>query len=170
MFTHLYVSEADAKRLFEAFAPKPLAPGQFGAMTEATFERHFELYSSTHLGKLGASLDSEEPEGCYALKFREYVAHMPRELVDMGIELLRAEILRYHSAPTKARAGYYEDPASGFTATVERFFPTQAVSNNPVPLYAQNIRVSGPSLKAAQEFNSKLSSGSFNRFLVNAFE
>ncbi len=171
MYTHLYVSKLGAEELFKAFARKPLKTGEAGPVTGATFQAHFSQYGATYLAKLPAGLEPVYSEDLFVLKFREYLAHMPLELVDMSIEVLKAEIVRFNSAPTKARAGYYENPKIGFRATVERVFPKQRDKyKKPAPLYAQNITVSGPSLAVVQEFNSKLSMGAWNRFLVNAFE
>lgn len=173
MYTHVYVSRKDAKRLFATFARKPLGPGECGVVTEPTLEKHFAQYSQTYLDKLAAQLEDVRSEDLFVLKFDHYLPHLPTKLVDMEIEPLKVEIVRMNSAPTKARAGYYEVPSKGLVASVERVFPTQYTnsgSNKMAPLYAQNIRVSGPSLKAAQEFHSKISMGFYSRSLVNAFE
>ena len=171
MYTHLHVSTTDADKLFTAFARKPLGPGEFGAVTEATLALHFAQYSQTYLDKLGATLEEDRSTGLFVLKFREYLAHLPQELFDMKIEVVKAEIVRFNSAPTRARAGYYENKKVGFTAVVERVFPTKHDQyKKPIQLYVQNITVSGPSLSAVQDFNTKVSTGSYNRFLVNAFE
>lgn len=171
MYTHLYVSHEDADRLFIAFAPKPLGPGECGAVTEATLDEHFSKYGQTYLAKFDATLEQDRVNARYVLKFRQYLAHPPRELVDIQITVIQAEIVRFNSAPTKAKAGYYENPANGFSATVERVFPTQHDQyKKPIPLYAQNITVCGPTLEAVQDFNTRLSAGWWKRFLVNAFE
>lgn len=173
MYTHVYVSHKDAERLFATFAPKPPGPGEWGVVTEPTLEKHFARFSQTYLDKLAALLEDVRSKDLFVLKFNDYLPYLPTELVDMEIEPVKVEIVRMNSAPTKARAGYYEVPSKGLTASVERVFPTQYTNNGPrkmAPLYVQNIRVSGPSLKAAQEFNSKLSMGFYARSLVNAFE
>ncbi len=170
MYTHIYTVRADAEKLFRELARKPLGPGETGLVTHATFNEHFTAFAVTYLDKLGAQLEINR-DGLFTLKFRRYLAHLPREFYDLEIQVTRAEIVRFNSAPTRARAGYYENPKTGFTATVERVFPTQdARYKNPAPVYVQNITVSGPSLGKVQEFNTKLSEGSYGRFLVNAFE
>lgn len=171
MYTHLYVTPENAERLFDAFARKPLGLGESGALTLPSFAEHFSKLPITYLADLGASLERSRPNKLFFLQFNDYLAHMPQALIDLEIEPVKVEIRRFNSAPTKARAGYYEDTARGFSATVERIFPIQQdQSGRPVPLYAQNIVVSAPTLKAVQEANSKLSMGHWNRFLVNAFE
>ena len=171
MYTHIYVGKADAERLFKEFARKSLKPGETGTVTRATLDAHFAEFGMTYLPRLAAELEVERSKELYVLKFRKYLAHLPQEFAGMEIEVVKAEIVRFNSAPTGARSGYYENPKSGFIATVERVFPTQNDQYmKPAPLYAQNITVSGPSLAAVQEFNSKLSMGAYSRFLVNAFE
>lgn len=173
MYTHVYVSRKDAEQLFAAFARKPLGPGECGVETEATLEKHFAQYSQTYFDKLAAQFEDVRSEDLFMLKFNHYLPHLPTELVGMEIQPVKVEIVRMNSAPTKARAGYYEVPSKGLAATVERVFPAQYTNGGREkipPLYTQNIRVSGPSLKAAQDFNSKLSMGFYARSLVNAFE
>jgi hypothetical protein len=171
MYTHLYINHENAEKLFKKFAPKPLKSGQSGLVTMATFGEHFAKYSQTPLVKLGTALESEPSRGRFVLKFDRYLPSMPQELVELGVEFIEVSIVRFNSAPIKARAGYYADPKSGFTATVDRICPRQILNGScTTPLYAMNIFVSGPTLEAAQEFNTKLSGGSYNRFLVNAFE
>ena len=175
MYTHLHVTRNDARRLFAEFASKP---GGNGWVTRGTLDAHFAEFGQTYLGKLGAQLEEDRRTGNFVLKFDRYLGHLPQEITDMGIVLVRAEIVRMKSAPIQARAGFYEAPNLGFTATVERVFPAECAHyaggtirrGGRAMLYAQNIWVSGPSLEAAQEFNTKLSTGSCNRFLVNAFE
>lgn len=171
MYTHLYVTPENAEKLFDAFARKSLGLGESGAVTHASFEKHFNDFPVTYLADLGASLERSRPNKLFFLQFSDYLAHTPQALLDLEIEPVKVTIRRFNSAPTKARAGYYEDVARGFSATVERIFPIQQdQSRRPVPLYAQNIVVSAPTLKAVQEANTKLSLGQWNRFLVNAFE
>ena len=171
MYTHLYFTPEDAKRLFEAYARKPLRPGESGAVTEATFEGHFRQYLQTYLDPIGAVLKIVRHEELFVLKFNDYLSRMPKLIANMGISPVRAEIVRFNSAPTRARAGFYEDSKSGFSARVERVFPEQNTHyRKSAPMYAQNIRVSGPSLEAVQRFNTRLCSGDYGRFLVDAFE
>ena len=166
MFVHLYVGAADAQKLFEENGKDPSH-----ALRGDSFLEHFNVYVECNLRRFGAILHIDRPSGLFVLKFRDYLAHLPQDFIDMEITIVKVEIVRFNSAPTSARAGYYENPKSGFTALIERVFPTQHDQyKKPVPLYAQNITVSGPSLDAAQEFNTKVSTGSYNRFLVNAFE
>lgn len=171
VYTHLYINRNDARKLFDAFAPKPLKDGQFGAVTLPSFDAHFSEFRGTYLSKLGAMLEHERAEEMFVLKFDHYLARVPAELDKLEVIVVKAEIRRYNSAPTKARAGYYEDRQTGFYATVERVFPTQRDQHTkPAPLYAQNIIVSGHSLADVQKFNTNLSCGFYARFLVNAFE
>lgn len=171
MYTHLYINRENAEKLFKEFARKPLGPGENGLVTRATLGEHFTEFTQTPLAKLGTALESEPSRGRFVLKFDRYLPSMPRELVELGVEPVEVSIVRFNSAPIKARAGYYADPKSGFTATVDRICPRQILNGScTTPLYAMNIFVSGPTLEAAQEFNSQLSGGSYNRFLVNAFE
>lgn len=178
MYTHLHVTRDDARRLFAEFARKPLRPGESGTVMHSTFEAHFNDFGLTYLDKLGAHLAEDRRTGNFVLNFDRYLARLPQEIVDMGILVVRAEIVRMKSAPIRARAGFYEAVGLGFAATVERVFPAECAHyaggvirrGGQAMLYAQNIRVSGPSLEAVQEFNTKLSTGSYSRFLVNAFE
>lgn len=170
MYTHVFVSPEDAKLLFIAFARRPLRPGEVGVVTGATLEEHFAECSQTYLAKLAAMLEQVRSEDLFVLKFDRYLPHLPVELLDMGIVPAKVEIVRFNSAPTSARAGYYEVSSEGLTATVERIVPTQHDRSKPAGVYAQNIRVSGPSLEAVQEFHSKLCEGLHARALVNAFE
>lgn len=171
MYTRLFVTHDDAEKLFINFGRKPLEDGESGVETLATLDEHFNVYLQSYLDTLGATLEIDRREGLFVLNFDRYLAHVPPEIKVSGVSVVRAEIKRFNSAPTKARAGYYEDSTTGFSATVERTFPAQHDHyRKSVPLYAQNIVVAGPSLTDAQEFNSKLSCGFFNRFLVNAFE
>lgn len=167
MFTNVFVTPEDAETLFEAFKRKE---GD-GATVLETFERHFAIYASTHLRDLEAILEIKRGEG-YFLNFKTYLPRLPQLLTEMGINPVKVQIVRFNHAPTKARAGWYENPAKGMEALVERVAPAQHTNyRKPIaPLYAQNITVSGPSLKAAQEFNTRLSCGDYHRFLVNAFE
>ena len=173
MYTHLHITDDDARTLFTEYARRAWDTRP-GAVTHATLEEHFDEFSMTHLRKLGANLEQDYQSGTFVLKYNHYVPHLPQELAQHGIVPVSAEIVRFWNAPTKARAGYYEDAKLGFTAIVERVFPEQRTGYNnrtPIePLYAQNIRVSGPSLAAVQEYNTKLCTGAYNRFLVNAFE
>ena len=177
MFTHLHISHAEARRLFECFAWKP---NPRGTVMRETLDQHFAEFSQAGLSRLGYATNLERdngPDGLFVIKFRDYLPHMPQEIVDMKLKVLKAEIVRPRSAPTQARAGYYEHKPIKFSAVVERIIPEQwkqlgsSVSTVPVvPLYAQNIRVIGPSLAKVQEFNSKLSYGEFAHYLMNAFE
>jgi hypothetical protein len=181
VYTHLYVAPADAKKLFLAFARKPLQPGQSGVVTRESFEEHFDEFSMTYLPKLEAALHEDSATDGFVLKFGRYLAELPSELVDLEVVPTMAEIVRMNSAPTRARAGYYKAPRLGCSATVERIRATKPVTPSrenrlvlevlvDTLLNAQNIWVYGPTLEAAQKFNSKLSTGSTRRFLVNAFE
>lgn len=174
MFFHIYVTNDDAKRLFVAFARKPLKPGECGPMTQPTFELEFAQCLQTHLDKLGAQLEIVRSADMFVLKFNRYLPRLPVELIDMEIVPVKVEIVRFNSAPTKARAGYYEFERTGLTAVVERIYPVQREmdgrAKKGVPLYAQNIWVTGPTLAAALEHHSKLSMGSYARHMVNAFE
>lgn len=171
MDTNLFISRDDAEKLFTSFARKPLKDGECGFVTLATLDEHFSEYSQTYLDAIGAQLEIVYQKGLFVLRFDDYLAHIPRKLNEIDVSIAQAEIKRLNSAPTKARAGYYEDTVTGFAATVERTFPIQHIYyRKQAPLYAQNITVVGPSLAKAQEFNSKLSCGFFNRFLVDAFE
>lgn len=164
MYTHVYVSSDDAERLFAAFKGKD---------KPESFENYIDSYNMCFLPKLGAQLEIVRSSGLFVLKFDHYLPHLPADLINMEIVPVKVEIIRMNSAPTKARAGYYAVPSKGLEATVERIFPTQSSDKRrkPVaPLYAQNIRVTGPSLAKVQEFNSKLSMGFYTRALVNAFE
>ncbi len=167
MYTHLYVSYTDAERLFKKFGRKPLGPGESGCVTRSTLDEHFSEFGMTYIDRLDASLEPDRTDDTFVLKFSKYLPHVPRELVEMGIKVLRVEMVRYNSAPTSARAGYYES-LTGFTATVENVVSTQ--NGKRVGAYAQNITLTGPSLMAAQQFNSQLSEGGSNHLLVNAFE
>jgi hypothetical protein len=177
VFTHLHFDHDDADMLFRAFAPKSLKEGEAGLVTRGTLDEHFAEFGQASLPKLVATMEQDRANGLFVVKFREYLAHMPEPIVQLGVEVVRAEIVRFHSAPTNARAGYYENPDASFSATVERIFPEQYDSSGNcyqqrkvVPLYAQNIRVVGPTLAKVQELNTKLSAGHLNRFLINAFE
>ena len=171
MFTHLYVTRDDAGNLFKEFASKPLSEGQSGVVTRATLDAHFAEFGETYLRELGAALAAVPSEGLFVLKFGKYLAHLPQEFARLEVLVVRAEILRMNSALTQARAGYYEDTESGLIATVERVFPTtQRQDKGLTPLYVQNIMVSGPSLSRVQDFNTGLSCGHYEHFLVNAFE
>ena len=171
MFTHLFTPNEDAALIFDILGRKPLRPGQAGAVTEATFGRHFDLYSQTYIDSIDAILEVDNAGNRFALKFRRYLAHVPQPLIDLRVRIIGAEIVRFNSAPTKARAGYYENEKDGFTATVERSYPApHDLPKVPVLSYVQNITVGGPNLAAVREFNTKLSTGAYNRFLVDAFE
>ncbi len=177
MFTHLYISHAEARRFFERFAWKP---DSHGVTMRSTLDAHFADFSEAGLSRLGygTRLNRDKgPEDLFVIKFRDYLPHMPEEILDMRLRVVMAEIVRPRSAPTQARAGYYEHKPIKFNATIERIIPEQwkqtgnSVSTElSAPLYAQNIRVVGPSLAKVQEFNSKLSYGTFAYYLVNAFE
>ena len=160
MYTHLYVSKADAEKLFAKLERKPLG-----------FDAHFRLTTSTYLVMLGATLEIAPPKGLFVLKFGGYLAHLPQALVDMKIEIIEAEIVRINSEPTRARPGYYESPEDGITATVERVITTTLYGNTLfAPSCADNMTVCGPSLSSVQTFNSELSTGDCDRFLVHGFE
>ena len=83
----------------------------------------------------------------------------------MGIVVVRAEIVRHNSAPTRACGGYYEEELRGLSATVEPICASGA-DGKPIAVHGQNITVAGPSLRAVQEFHSKLSRGRCGRLLV----
>jgi len=69
------------------------------------------------------------------------------------------------------RAGYYADAEKGFTATVEHVFPKQEDRSPDLPpVFVQNIRVTGPTLEAVQQFHSDLCSGNCTGLLVYPFE
>lgn len=171
MFTHLFITHDDAETLFIAYGRRPLKEGESGAVTLDTLDEHFAQFSQTYIDRLGAQLELDHTSGHFILKFREYLADLPIELYGLDIDPVRAEIRRLNNAPVKAKAGYYEDEKSGFSATIERVFPQgHGHFPNMSPAYVQNITVSGPTLRLVQEFNTKLSIGSYNRFLVNAFE
>ncbi|HMI09970.1 MAG TPA: hypothetical protein VK497_06250 [Candidatus Saccharimonadales bacterium] len=168
VYTHLSIDKDDAATLFDALASKP---GEFGAVTRATLDLHFADFCEVYFGALDASMWVERVGGRFSLRFNRYLPHMPELLLEREVKIVQAEIRRINSAPTKARAGYYEDRSMGFFAFVERVCPNlQNSYKTSVPLYAQNITVGGPSLAKAQMFNSKLSCGHYGRFLVNAFE
>ncbi|MBH2007414.1 hypothetical protein I8H83_02330 [Candidatus Saccharibacteria bacterium] len=171
MFTHLFVTHDNAEKLFTNFAKETFEGDGCDLVAPETFDEYFEAYGQTYLNAIGAMLEIVHQKDLFVLRFDGYLAHVPQKLNEIDVSIAQAEIKRFSSAPTKARAGYYENAATGFVATVERTFPTQHLYyRKQVPLYAQNITVTGPSLADAQDFNTKLSCGFFKRFLVNAFE
>lgn len=171
MYTHLLISKSDSEIVFLAMAKKPLKPGECGAVTEATLEEHFAKFSQTYMEQIDAILEKLTHRDCFVLKFRRYLTEVPTKLIDLKVEVLAAEIVRYGSAPTRAIAGYYSDPKAGMTAIVERVFPDQRVNSRiPEPLYAQHITVTGRSLADVRKFNAALSQGHCNRHLVDRME
>lgn len=167
MYTHLIIRHDDAEILFDAFAPKALKPGEAGFITEATLDEHFKLYGRTHLRKLGASLELDYRTGNFILMFREYLAYVPEILEEMFIRIKSVEIRRFDTAPTSAKAGYYEfiDPPA--TATVERVVSRDSDKKS---VYVQNIIVTARDLEEAQRYNTLLSTGQLGHRMVNAFE
>lgn len=169
MYTHLLISTEDAEKVFNARL------GDTGAEIlqphGKTFEKHFRAEEDLWIQRLHARLAAVPAESCFELQFGEYLSEVPALLDELGVTILRAEIRRFNNAPTKARAGYYEDPKRGLRATVERVVVASDRRHaDRAPLYAQNLIVSGPTLAAVQEFNSNLSMGSYGRFRIHSFE
>jgi hypothetical protein len=106
----------------------------------------------------------------YVLEFGSYLVAMPQLLIALEIEPTVVELVRPNNAPTKAHAGYYRDEETGCSATVERVLFVSDEGRQSRNYFIHNIRVSGPSLTAVQEYNSKLSSGALNDQRVHAFE
>jgi hypothetical protein len=170
VYTHLHVSRSDARKLFRAYAPKPLKPGQSGVVTMSTLDKHFAEYGETHLAKIGAKLVEDKAAGTFVLKFGHVLTAVPDEMAKKGVKVVKAQIVRMNNAPTRARAGIYFDSRTSMFATVERVAPTDHASGRPIPVFAQNIFVSGPTLLEVLAFNSKLSQGFSNRFMMFPFE
>jgi len=176
MYTHLLIPPESAEKLYPLSLEGVAVIGgrrvrDAGRVVGASLADHFDQYTQTYVRRLGCTMEFERRTELFSLRYREYLAEVPAELIEMGIEIVGAEIHRFQSAPTRARAGYYVWPQRQATATVERVFPTQYDNYRaPVPLYAQNIDVKAKTLRDAQGFNSKLSQGHFNRFLVDAWE
>lgn len=176
MHTYVYVEPRDAKRLYDLFSDSSPSARKVSYREQSPFEEHFREVTSAYLPGLEMIMEVERGGRIFKLTYRNYLPEMPDAIVDLGITPVKVEIARFNNAPTRARAGYYANPSTGFAATVERIYPNQNGNNNywgtkrQEPLYAQNIVVAGPTLEAVQKFNTNLATGAFNRFLVHAFE
>lgn len=176
MYTHLPINRKWASVLYPWAIEGAAQLGDtklrdYGVIMGVNLDDHFARYGQAFIRRLGCAMEFERTTSLFSLRFRKYLPEVPQALQCMGIEIVGAEIVRFQSAPTRARAGFYHWTPRNATATVERVFPTQHDQyKKPIPLYAQNIHVRAQSLKDAQEFNSKLSQGHFNRFLVDPWE
>jgi hypothetical protein len=176
VYTHLVVAKESAEKLYPMVLEGAAYIGErqireAGDVVGETLDSHFHEYGIAYLKRPGCSMELDSSTGMYVLKFRDYLPEVPQMLMELQIEIVGAEIVRFQSAPTKARAGFYHWRGHEATATVERVFPTQNDQyKKPAPVYAQNITVKASSLAEVIEFNSKLSQGHFNRFLVDAWE
>jgi len=173
MYVHLLVSEESAEKIF-ALARKRRTKG---AELGNNLWDHFTQYSQVYVQALDCTMEMErrsvDPQ-LFSLHFRQYLAEVPPELAKMKIGIVGVELHRFHSAPTAAVAGFYRCSTwteEDITATVERVFPTQhEYGKKPEPLYAQNIEVKGPTLKSVLDFNSALSQGGTNEYLMEPWE
>lgn len=172
MFIHISVSKGDAKLLYDMILrDRRLAEGDNNE--PEVFSSYFAQYLQKYLDRLDANLCIDRRDNLYVLKFNGYLSRMPAILTSLHIIPIAVEVVRFNSAPTSARAGYYESFSAGFSALVERIFPVQYNGGSAVkvaPLYAQNIRVKARTLDEALDFNSRLSAGLLGEFMVNAFE
>lgn len=176
MYTHLYVSKAQALRVISALGIPEAAltgpdPVRLESGIDATMESTLlpELFINGHPIQQFGHVDMEGP---FVLKFPRYLPRLPQLLDTLDLQILVAEIVRLNSAPTKAQAGYYEDKSNGFFATVERVVPTKQRSGEVLEaVYAENIRVAALSLEHVQHAHTRLSEGKMECcYLVNAFE
>lgn len=187
MYTHIYVTPDDAERLYDLLSDSSLTTRGFSYSRKSTFQDHFIGQMTARLPALEMTVQAVRDGQIFKLVYKDYLPKMPDGIIDLGITPVKAEIVRMANAPTRARAGYYANESLGLVATVENVFPASENLHGDHRLvaqahhdtnkrtttlryYAQNIRVSGPTLEAAQEFNSSLSQGFFNRFLVHPFE
>ena len=179
MFTHLYVSHEDAEKLFKALAPPRKEQGR--QTVGASLDEHFKRFTQIYLEQLDATMEKGKPSPLsvyqkpvdlsesFVVKFRRFLPTLPDQFAELDIGKYVAELVRTNCAPTKARAGYYEDGLNGFCALVEHV-AAQKPDKKPLPLYVHNITLSGLSLEHVHKWNRDLSQGELERLLVHAFE
>lgn len=175
MYTHLIIGPEDANYLFNEFSAQATRTHQYPeGISEDSFSEYFARYTQTYLDRIGCHLQVDRTTGNYKLLFREFLPRIPQLLDGLGVTIIGVEIVRFHSLPTKALAGYYKWPAKRgvATATVENVVPHATDSQFKAvykPIGAQNITIKAANLAEAIHFNTKLGMGHFNRFLVHAF-
>lgn len=167
MYTNLYVTREGAEKLYDMFAVLPWGEG--GSLP-SSIDQYVRKHGQVHMPKLGTTMYEDKASGLFSLGYSYYLPHVPAGIAQANVSIVKAEIVRSNNAPTKARAGYYEDVRKGFSATVERTLSSNSTNNRAVPLYAQHLKVVARTLEEAQSYNTKLSTGYLNRLLVNAFE
>jgi len=163
MDAHLLITPASASRLYACGVSQESG-------VKSDFVSEIEQRNEINLSRFGCQLVIERRSGLFFLRYCEYLSEVSTELVGMGVEVVGAELIRFRSAPTRARAGSYAWPRCGVTATVERVLPEAGDHETSGALYAQNVSVQGPSLQEVLECNSKLSQGHCGRFLVHSWE
>ena len=165
VLTDLLLSKESAAQLF------PLTP-QASWHSHETFTTYFNKYmGGAALHFLGCQLLPSHLDGPFVLQFDHYLAEVPAQLAKLGITPIGAKLTRINTAPTRARAGFYRSAKQRATATVERTFPVHQQQERKLPpLYVQNIVVTADTLANAAAFNTLVSLGQANRFLVHAWE
>jgi hypothetical protein len=166
MRTDLLLSRETAGQLF------PLSHQATHGHSHETFTTYFNKYcGGVRLTSLGCVLEPSALDDRFFLWYDHYLAEVPSQLTERGIVPIGAKLTRTNNAPTRARAGFYRSDKHHATASVERVFPRcQDSAQKLPPLFVQNITVTASTLAAANAFNTLVSTGSANRFLVNAWE
>lgn len=163
MFTRLIITPRSVPRLdFRDSGP-------LGNLQDPTLEllvEHLKRVERYKLPRHECALQYRVRGPQFVLHYDDYLPEVPHELVEAGIVIIRAEIIRHMIEPTEALPGYYRwtghDDA---TAKVENLYPKQDTkagadpSTAPGPHYAQRINVTAPSLAEVDRFHSLLCLG-----------